>query len=1189
MIYWKRSGKPHNQQRKDGLRSHLIPNPLAKADMENMKATNALGFFVRVPGRGQGEKPQIHTAEVLLKRDPGEREPTKPVTFNCWRKNGIFSRSVENDRWREVGKKRRHSNLEKQDSQGEITKLKNGNIQPPSIRGSNQSDGKADPESARNEHNTKNTEKKGETFKSSVCDKEKTRGMETNYRLQSVEQCNEVNPFQTGGLQVTRTNYNKRRLCNNFRPKPGLLFSESGRQLQAVSCVRIQRKLLLFQRNAIWIQRFSKNLYKNHEEGDTIHPGAMERKSNRVPRRYYSSSPRPKEIKMDNSESRFSFRKPWSSGKHRKESFDSLTNFHLFGFRVEHAPVQCSSGNDENERTYKGMYQMEEEVPQSERSESKRPCSVHWKAERYKVRGSRSFSVSLRSLSHFKQNGFDGRMEREDEDQPVHSPQSNQMDIEVENQHAKTTMPTLSSRCNTYDGCFQKSCWSLFKNRKQYFGFSSQTPLLATKSKFKLSGDVRNFVSSNSLLPNSVIQSHPQTTYQIGQLNIGVQPEQVAGRSEFEKTPIEDLETNAHDADSSESATHPRSKKRKGRFSFQARKGRRLSDKARILQGACNEDEIEHNVGRFRHKTKQESEQMVRARKPDKRRRSAAALARRDSSCSSSNSSHSSDNQENDSRTSSRSSPSSRLEGTNMGAVVEKNDPYRMDVEEPERTSYPGTMDEEDGCLPATREASSCTDESLAINGEHWFKGVLQTRGFPMDICDLCKSSLSPSTWHGYLLSYAHFGDQWTNCGYGLSVGDWFNWVVRCADVFLKLFNKGLKEQSLCKIRSAISLISQLLFERSLGDYPLMKLLFRSFKRLERRKKKNKPDIWNPKILLDYISGLGENANLSFTTLTKKTICLCMLFSACRFTELERISLKHSAVREDSIALDTSLKTGPERTDIIIPFLTDTPSICPASAVCELWSRISKLQDNPDHLFINDRTKIPLSARVLRKLVANLLHETGIPNYFGPYSIKHASISALTMAGLPIAQVAKFARLSPRSDTIINYYFQKDIATSCAKVIADQAAINATSSQTQSSPLSLQTLRKPKITFDDNSSSEDIEDSSSTDEEQDEEDYSLNSKSDNIESEKGIRIRLEKPNLQYDNKSQTIYNDEEEPSKPDYVEEPDENSHKEYERRNFREKRLVGEVVQKKTIEITIKTRAQAKREQLEQLLRDDK
>ncbi|KAH7831030.1 uncharacterized protein MONOS_6876 [Monocercomonoides exilis] len=295
----------------------------------------------------------------------------------------------------------------------------------------------------------------------------------------------------------------------------------------------------------------------------------MERKSNRVPRRYHSSSPRPKEIKINNSESRFSFRKPWSTGKHRKESFDSLAYFHLFGFRLGHAPVQCGSGNEENERTYKGMNQMEEEVPQSERSESKRPCSVHWKAERFNVRGSRSFSVSLRSLSHFKQNGFDGGMEREDEDQPVHSPQSFQMDIEVENQHAKTTVPTLSSRCNTNDRCIQKSCWSFFKNRKQCFGFSSQTPLLATKSKFKLSGDVRNLVSSDSLLPNSVIQSHPQTTYQIGQLNIGVQPEQVAGWSEFEKTPIEDLETNAHDADSSESVTHPRSKKRKGPTLFQ--------------------------------------------------------------------------------------------------------------------------------------------------------------------------------------------------------------------------------------------------------------------------------------------------------------------------------------------------------------------------------------------------------------------------------------------------------------------------------------------------------------------------------------------------------------------------------------------------------------------------------------------
>ncbi|KAH7826640.1 uncharacterized protein MONOS_2759 [Monocercomonoides exilis] len=87
-----------------------------------------------------------------------------------------------------------------------------------------------------------------------------------------------------------------------------------------------------------------------------------------------------------------------------------------------------------------------------------------------------------------------------------------------------------------------------------------------------------------------------------------------------------------------------------------------------------------------------------------------------------------------------------------------------------------------------------------------------------------------------------------------------------------------------------------------------------------------------------------------------------------------------------------------------------------------------------------------------------------------------------------------------------------------------------------------------------------MEGSSSVEEEQNEEDYSLNSKSDNIESRKRSMISKGKKDRQHDNRNQTICNEEEESSLPSLVEEPEEHSNEEDER----------EVVQKKTIEITI-------------------
>ncbi|KAH7832649.1 uncharacterized protein MONOS_9796 [Monocercomonoides exilis] len=161
-----------------------------------------------------------------------------------------------------------------------------------------------------------------------------------------------------------------------------------------------------------------------------------------------------------------------------------------------------------------------------------------------------------------------------------------------------------------------------------------------------------------------------------------------------------------------------------------------------------------------------------------------------------------------------------------------------------------------------------------------------------------------------------------------------------------------------------------------------------------------------------------------------------MLFSACRFTELERINLHNSTIGDDAIKLDSSLKTSTERTDIIIPFLKEQPHVCPAASIQELWNRIKESQPNATSVFIDEKTHLTLSARMIRNYAAEMLQDAGIPRCFGPYSLKHASITALTMAGIPSAQNAKFARLSPRSNTITKHYVQSDVSSKLAHVIA---------------------------------------------------------------------------------------------------------------------------------------------------------
>ncbi|KAH7823577.1 uncharacterized protein MONOS_7551 [Monocercomonoides exilis] len=161
-----------------------------------------------------------------------------------------------------------------------------------------------------------------------------------------------------------------------------------------------------------------------------------------------------------------------------------------------------------------------------------------------------------------------------------------------------------------------------------------------------------------------------------------------------------------------------------------------------------------------------------------------------------------------------------------------------------------------------------------------------------------------------------------------------------------------------------------------------------------------------------------------------------MLFSTSCFTELERINLQNSTIGDDAIKLDSSLKTSTERTDIIIPFLKEQPLVCPAASVKELWNRIKESQPTATSLFIDEKTHLTLSARRIRYYAAEMLQDAGIPKCFRPYSLKYASITALTMAGIPLAQIAKFSRLSPRSNTITKHYVQSDVSSKLAHVIA---------------------------------------------------------------------------------------------------------------------------------------------------------
>ncbi|KAH7815986.1 uncharacterized protein MONOS_13783 [Monocercomonoides exilis] len=610
------------------------------------------------------------------------------------------------------------------------------------------------------------------------------------------------------------------------------------------------------------------------------------------------------------------------------------------------------------------------------------------------------------------------------------------MDIEAECEQTETALPIIPAASNLDDRCIRESYGSCSSNEQQEIRFPSITAREIEMPELELQGIICNQSSTQPFQIHSSSEQSLQLANQIRQYNSGFQYQSMECRNKPQDVADENMDICSEQSHSDKSPTLARDEECQSRCSIQAKKRGRLLHKTRRAKRDHGKPQSQNNVGCVRNEREHESGQMVRPRKHTQRRRTPSIMAKRRYFSPSSDSVNSPNDCEINRGKCTCSSSDARLERADMGTTDKNVETLRMEMERTEPGFEGRKMDETDGSKSTTRQNENSPYQSLESQGEEWFRRMLLSKGYSERVIDECKNSVAENTWKGYSYSYARFSEIWEDNRNGDPQEAWSNWVEKCAHIFISLKDKGTKASTLKQTCAALSLISELLYNRGLGESALMQRLLKSFRRSENRKKRDKPDIWNPQLLLQKITSLGENRNLDFHELTKKAICTCMLFSACRFTELERINLHNSTIGDDAIKLDSSLKTSTERTDIIIPFLKEQPLVCPAASVKELWNRIKESQPNATSLFIDETTHLALSARKIRNYAAEMLQDAGIPKCFGPYSLKHASITALTMAGIPLAQIAKFARLSPRSNTITKHYVQSDVSSKLAHVIA---------------------------------------------------------------------------------------------------------------------------------------------------------
>lgn len=243
-----------------------------------------------------------------------------------------------------------------------------------------------------------------------------------------------------------------------------------------------------------------------------------------------------------------------------------------------------------------------------------------------------------------------------------------------------------------------------------------------------------------------------------------------------------------------------------------------------------------------------------------------------------------------------------------------------------------------------------------------------------------------------------------------------------------QMFENGANYGTLNSYRSALSLI----LGKQVGNDDCISRFLKGVFRIKPSLPKYK-DIWNPNLVLEYLSNLFPNEKLSIDKITKKLVTLLALSTAQRVQTLSMIDINNICIKDSCIivTIDELIKTSaPNRHNprMIIPFFKDRESICPAKTLSSYLKVTEqfRLLPNTEKLILT--TKKPLhsaSSQSISRWIKNTLSESGINvNLFTAHSTRHASTSAANRCGVSIDIIKRTAGWTGDSLCFAKFYNQ---------------------------------------------------------------------------------------------------------------------------------------------------------------------
>jgi site-specific recombinase XerD len=340
----------------------------------------------------------------------------------------------------------------------------------------------------------------------------------------------------------------------------------------------------------------------------------------------------------------------------------------------------------------------------------------------------------------------------------------------------------------------------------------------------------------------------------------------------------------------------------------------------------------------------------------------------------------------------------------------------------------------------AARSVGSLSGGRINDKGEQMVLTIIKNAGFA-GCEDWFFKSLAPTTLRNYRRGFTTFSNLLEETSFHLKqLTDKKLAVTALVEVLRLAFRKNLTFSAVSVMRTAMVRLFSFIFDEDFSKMKVFEVALKYYKR-DKLPKKDVLDLkWSVDDLFKYLLTLAPFEELPFEKLVGVTLVLCIIFTALRYTEIQRLSMETEEpdLSEGYWKLWTQVK-GHEYLEPVFLHVINEPHLDPVAALMELKRRVKEYDQGEKRFWckVVDGKLEALSYNEIRKVVIEILTEAGIDEKH-PYHIKHAVLTRLDKKGASAKDIATFARHRFDSMTAYKHYISSDKGKKSVASLVDE-------------------------------------------------------------------------------------------------------------------------------------------------------